>query len=81
MMIEMRHYWFTAADGLIHVQNWVSCYEGQHHVHTKTQFAQWRKSVDAKNLIHIREAKSCDCGLHAGQVREGGRFLTRPAAA
>jgi hypothetical protein len=70
-MVTMRFYWHVDSKGLVHVQNWVGAYAGQHHVHTKKDFAKWRKTVAAGDLIHMRKATACDCGLKAGEVREG----------
>lgn len=70
MELRMRHYWHVAGDGLVHVQNWVGAYAGQHHAHTRREFAVWHKSVAVGSLVHMK-AGTCDCGLKAGESREG----------
>lgn len=71
MNLRMRHYVTRTPDGLIHVQNTVMGYLGQHHVHTKEQFEEWiikEGNIVAEDIFEL-EGKSCDCGLKAGEMR------------
>ena len=57
-------------DGLLHVQNYVGAYRGQHHVHTESGYREWLKINNMRESdLEVREAK-CDCGLQPSQVQE-----------
>jgi hypothetical protein len=72
MAIRMRHYVTETKDGLYHVQNVVMGYFGQHHVHTKKQFEAWlKKNKIAEDDIIKLAGNECDCGLKAGEVKDG----------
>lgn len=68
-MMEMNFYITRTADGLVHVQNAVMGYLGQHHVHSQTGFEQWAKETGAKGNIKDLGSTKCDCGLKAGQTK------------
>lgn len=69
-MFTMVHLGTETEDGLIHIQNYVGFYRGQHHVHTKEGYEKWLR----KNKMNRKEVKiqagTCACGLQAGDVKE-----------
>ena len=70
-MISMRFYVTRTDDGLIHVQNAIMGRFGQHHVHSKEDFAKWMNDGDIQKEDIIELGKTCDCGLKSGEVKEG----------
>jgi len=56
-------------DGSIHVQNAVMGMFGQHHVHDKKGFEEWKKGVNEEDIIYIDG--ECDCGLQIGDCIDG----------
>ena len=64
-MHKMHFYITRTPDGLYHVQNFVNGYRGQHHVHTPSEFKQWRKGIDRK-YVHWIAAKYC-CDIRPGE--------------
>jgi len=67
LRFEMHFFATETPDGLIHVQNYVGAYRGQHHVHNKESFEKWRRETRAKVEV---EKGTCDCGLKSGDVKE-----------
>jgi len=70
-MFEMHFYVTRTPDGNIHVQNAVGPYMGQHHVHTRKDFAIWKADIPKGQLHDHGRIEPCDCGLAPGEVREG----------
>lgn len=68
MIFRMVHYVTITQDGLYHIQNYIMGKAGQHHVHTKKGFQNWKKNVN-KEDIKISKG-SCNCGLNIGYVKE-----------
>jgi len=68
LKIEMHFFATETPDGLIHVQNYVGAYRGQHHVHTRESFERWQRETGA-SVEEIRKGE-CNCGLKAGDVKE-----------
>jgi len=68
MEIKMRFAVDITPDKLYHVTNMVMGRKGQHHVHTKEGYEQWKHGI-ADDDIFIGEAE-CDCGLKPGDVKE-----------
>ena len=69
-MYEMRFYCQRTPDGLIHVTNMLMGLQGQHHVHTDTEFRRWAASV-TESLIDwevLKQSSPCTCGLQNGKV-------------
>lgn len=71
-MITMTFYITETKDGLIHVQNMVMGYAGQHHVHTPKGYQEWLKGISERErkTIKIRKVNECQCGLQPSEVRE-----------
>lgn len=58
-------------DGMFHVQNIVGMYLGQHHIHSKKGFEEWKKKAAPENKGKLKIEKGvCNCGLKPGWVRE-----------
>lgn len=58
-------------DGTLHVQNLVGMYLGQHHVHSKKGFEEWKKKAGPEAKGSLKTEKGvCNCGLKPGWVRE-----------
>lgn len=71
-MFEMHFYVTITKNKLYHVQNAIMGMMGQHHVHDKEGFEDWKKAGGIEEqYIHISKGQ-CNCGLKEGQVRNGG---------
>ena len=74
-MFAMRFYCTREADGTIHVQNAVDGMLGRHHVHTSEDFESWRGTGEGRiadaGIKWMKDVNPCDCGLKAGEVRDG----------
>jgi len=68
--LTMRFYVTETPDGLIHVQNVIGPFLGQHHVHTKEGYEKWKRSGKIKKKNIIYQKGECNCGLKPSQVRE-----------
>lgn len=77
MFTTMYFYVHKDPNGLYHIQNAVGPYLGQHHVHTKESFEEWREKVPAEQ-IEMMDDGLCDCGLSAGQVRSHTGTVREP---
>jgi len=69
---RMSHYVTIDLNGWYHVQNVVSGYSGQHHVHSKEGFERWVRETHTgkSDLIIDNTPRACDCGLKPGDVRD-----------
>lgn len=73
-MYRMTFYCIKEKDGTIHVQNVVRGMLGQHHVHTVEDFEKWRNGeppISDDSIEWLEGTTPCDCGLKAGEVRQG----------
>lgn len=68
MEYEMTFYCTREADGAIHIQNAVTGFLGQHHVHTPEDFECWKAGIPESQIVWL-DAAPCDCGLKPGEVR------------
>ncbi len=69
-MYEMRFYCQRTTNGLIHVTNMLMGLQGQHHVHTDTEFQQWATDVPEVSIDWetLKQSSPCTCGLQNGKV-------------
>lgn len=70
MEYAMTFYCTRLPDGTMHVQNAVSGFLGQHHVHHPEEFERWKAGIPEKQMVWL-DAAFCDCGLQPGQVKPG----------
>lgn len=71
MSDEMTFKVTECMDGALHVQNFTGMYLGQHHVHSKKGFEDWKKKAVPENKGKLKVEKGvCKCGLKPGWVRE-----------
>ena len=68
--LKMMYYVSTNKDGTIHVQNCIMGRFGQHHVHSKKGFENWKKNISEKDIIKLKDTKDCNCNLKVGDVKE-----------
>jgi hypothetical protein len=77
----MRHYFYNAPDGSVHVESALNGELWQHHVHTVPEFSLWSELVSEDSLVAMGAA-SCTCDLAPGQVLErNGRIWNFPQLA
>jgi hypothetical protein len=61
----MRHYFYNAPDGSVHVESALNGERWQHHVHTVPEFSLWSELVSEDSLVAMGPA-SCTCDLAPG---------------
>ena len=70
MEYEMTFYCTREPDGTIHVQNAVTGFLGQHHVHTPEDFERWTAGMPESQIVWL-EADSWEGAFRAGDYMEG----------
>jgi len=73
---KMHFYYHRDTKGLIHVQNAVMGYLGQHHVHTEKGFEKWKNGI-SPDVLHESETQDCDCGLKPREARSHDGHITK----